>query len=127
VDGGPAPGQAQHIALVHQLAEQIGGHLAEVLRVGRLVLALRRGLDDHRVPQAVVRPERVGALGVQLRGYADLNPYKITFERRLQDPRDLEAADAELLRDLDLGLALEIEAAGHGRRLHQLRGSHPHG
>ena len=127
VDGGPAPGQAQHIALVDQLAEQVGGHLAEVLRVGRLVLALRRGLDDDRVPQPVAGAQRVGALGVQLGGDADLDPYEITFERGLQDPGDLEAADAELLGDLDLGFALEVEAAGHGRRLHQLSGSHPHG
>lgn len=79
------------------------------------------------MPQAVPGAERVGALGVQLGRYADLDAYEIPFESGLQDPGHLEAADAELLRDLDLGLALKVEAAGHGRRLDQLSGSHPHG
>ena len=92
-----------------------------------VVLGLGRGLDDDRVPQAVAGAQRVGALRVQLGGHADLDPYEIPLERGLQDPGHLEAADAELLGDLDLGLALEVEAAGHGRRLHQLSGSHPHG
>ena len=126
VDGGPAPGQAQHIALVDELAEQVGGHLAQVLGVGRL-LGLGRGLHHDGVPEAVAGPQRVGALGVQLGRHPDLDPYEIPLEGGLQDPGHLEAADAELLGDLDLGLALEVEAAGHGRRLHQLRGSHPHG
>ncbi len=84
-------------------------------------------LDDDGVPQAVAGAQRVGALGVQLGGDADLDAHEIPFESGLQDPGHLEAADAELLRDLDLGLALEVEAARHGRRLHQLSGSHPHG
>src|SRR5437667_21432 len=37
-----------------------------------------------------------------------------------QHPCHLEAADAELLRDLDLGLVLQVEQPGHGCRLHQL-------
>lgn len=127
VDGGPPPGEAEHIALVHQFAEQVGRDLAQVLRVGGVVLLLRRGLDHDRVAQSVAGTERVGALGVQLRGYPDLDPYEVTFQGRLQDPGHLEAADAELLGDLDLGFALEVEAAGHGRRLHQLRGPHPQG
>jgi hypothetical protein len=111
VDGGAAPGQAQYVALVHELPEQVGGDLAQVLRVGRLVRPLCRGLDDDRVPQTVVGTQCVGAFRVQLRGDADLDPDEIALERRLQDPRDLETADAELLRDLDLGFALEVEAA----------------
>jgi len=79
------------------------------------------------VPEAVTGAQRVGALGVQFGGHADLDAYEITFESGLQDPGHLEAADAELLGDLDLGFALKVEAAGHGRRLHQLSGSHPHG
>lgn len=127
MDGGAAPRQAEDVALVDQLAEQVGRDLAEVLRVGRLVLALGRGLDDDGVAEPVAGTQRVGALGVQLRGYADLDPYEVAFEGGLQDPGHLEAAHAELLGNLDLGLTLEVEAAGHGRRLHQLRGSHPQG
>lgn len=126
MDRGPAPGQPEHVPLVDELAEQVGGDLAEVLGVGGL-LGVGRGLDHDGVPQAVAGAQRVGALGVQLGGDTDLDTHEIPFEGRLQDPGHLEAADAELLRDLDLGLALEVEAAGHGRRLHQLSGSHPHG
>ena len=105
VDGGTAPGEAQHITLVHQFAEQVRGDLAQVLRVGGL-LGLGRGLDDDGVPQAVAGAQRVGALRVQFGGDADLDPYEIPFEGGLQDPGHLEAAHAELLGDLDLGLAL---------------------
>lgn len=126
MDGGATPGQAQYVALVDQLAEQVGGDFAEVLGVGRL-LGVGRGLDHDGVPQAVAGAQRVGALRVQLGGHPDLDPHEIPFESGLQDPGHLEAADAELLGDLDLGLALKVEAAGHGRRLHQLSGSHPHG
>ncbi|GAA3241859.1 hypothetical protein GCM10020256_65230 [Streptomyces thermocoprophilus] len=126
VDRGTSPGQAQYVALVDQFPEQVGGDFAEVLGVGGL-LGVRRGLHHDGVPEAVAGAQRVGALGVQLGRDADLDSYEIPFEGRLQDPGHLEAADAELLRDLDLGLALEVEAAGHGRRLHQLCGSHPHG
>ncbi len=125
MDGGAPPGQPEDIALGHQFAQQIRGDLAEVLRVGRLVRVGRR-LDHDGVPQTVAGPQRVGALGVQLRGDADLDAYEIPFEGGLQDPGHLEAADAELLGDLDLRFALEVEAACHGRRLHQLSGSHPH-
>ncbi len=127
MDGGAAPGQAEHIALGHQLAEEVGRDLSQVLRVGGVVLFLGRGFDDHRVPQPVAGAQGVGAFGVQLGRDPDLDAYEIAFEGGLQDPGHLEAAHAELLGDLDLGLALQIEPAGHGRRLHQLRGSHPHG
>ncbi len=127
VDGGAAPGEAEHVALGDEFAQQVGRHLAEVLRVGRVVAGVGRGLHDHGVAQAVAGPERVGTLRVELGGHPDLDPHEVAFERRLQDARDLEAADAELLGDLDLGLALQVEAAGHGRRLNQLGGSHPRG
>lgn len=126
MDGGAAPGEAEHIALVDQLTEQVRGDLAEVLGVRRL-LGLGRGLHHDRVPQSVPGAQRVRALRVQFCGDADLDPYEIPFESGFQDPGHLEAADAELLGNLDLGFALEVEAAGHGRRLHQLCGSHPHG
>jgi hypothetical protein len=116
-----------HIALVDQLAEQVGRDLPEVLGIGRLLADLGRGLDHDGMPQAVPGTQRVRALRVQFGRYSDLDPYEIPFESGLQDPGHFEAADAELLGDLDLGLALEVEAAGHGRRLHQLCGSHPHG
>lgn len=34
VDGGAAPGEAEHIALGDEFTEQVGGDLTEVLRVG---------------------------------------------------------------------------------------------
>src|SRR5690242_15966294 len=50
----------------------------------------------------------------------DLEPDQAVADRVLQHPCHLEAADAELLRDLDLGLVLQVEQSGHGCRLHQL-------
>lgn len=127
MDGGAPPGQPEYVALVDELAEQIGGHRAEVLRIRGVLGRVGRRFDHDGVPQPVPGAERVGALRVQFGRHADLDAYEVTFEGGLQDPGHLEAAHAELLGDLDLGLALQVEAARHGRRLHQLRGSHPQG
>ena len=54
-------------------------------------------------------------------GKMDLEPDQAVADRVLQHPRHLEAADTELLRDLDLGLVLQVEQPGYGCCLHQLR------
>ncbi len=127
MNGRPPPRQAQYVAFVDQLAQQIGGDRAQVLRVGRVLGGVGGRLHDDGVPEPVPGPERVRPLGIELGRYPDLDPYEVTLEGGLQDPGHLEAAHAELLGNLDLGLALQVEAARHGRRLHQLRGSHPQG
>jgi hypothetical protein len=51
-------------------------------------------------------------LGVDLRGHANLDANDATGESLFEESSDLEPADAELLRDFELGPTVEVEATG---------------
>src|SRR6266536_286130 len=73
-------------------------------------------VDDDRVAQLVGAADALRELGVDLRGHANLDADDAAGESLVEESRDLEPADSELLRDLGFGPTLEVVAAGDGSR-----------
>jgi len=73
-------------------------------------------VDDDRVlqPVPVLQPRR--QVDVDLALVADLDAHQPTRASRVEQPGDLEAAQAELLGDLDLRPAVEVVAPCDGCR-----------
>src|SRR3712207_4088031 len=73
-------------------------------------------VDDDRVlqPEPVLQPR--GQVDVDLALVTDLDAHQPALAGRIEQPGDLEAAQAELLGDLDLRPAVEVVPASDGCR-----------
>ena len=91
---------------------QLGG--AELVGAGD-------GAHDHGAADPVPAGDLVREGEVQLRERVDLDPDDAVAARPLQQPRDLEARDAELGRDLALAGAVEVVAPAGEHRVDEVQ------
>ena len=92
------------------------------MHLGRLA-----GLDGDDVPQVVSPPKLLRQGVVDVVRSRDLDADQTGLPRLLEDPRDLEAIDAEFVRDLAFRLRFQEVKPGNGRGSHQLCRPQPGG
>ena len=109
--------QTKHIAFHHNLAEQRGD------RTPKMVLRDRRRIprnnDRERARQSEAILQRQRQLEIDGIWGRDLYLHYPSLESFLEDSRDLEARQTQLLGDLDARLAIAIEASGDVPHLYQ--------
>lgn len=114
----PAPRQTQHVAVADDLAEEGGGGCRDTG-----VRLRSRPRDDDAVLEPEGLAQRRRAVGVDAERRDDLDPHHPALAGGLEEPGDLEPADAERGGEVHLGLAVDEVAAGDSRREDGLRGT----
>ena len=119
------PGHPEDVVAVDDLAEQPGRDSAK--RGAQLHEVLLGGVDDETAPKLEVGGEPDREVEIDLALVVQLDPHQAAAAGLVEDARDLEATEAELLRDLALRGALDVVAAGDGRCQNRSRRPLSHG
>ena len=93
------------------LGEQLRSDLSQVSpqRLG----VIFRGVDDHRVLQPEPVHDLRSQIDIDQTRVTDLDANQPAVPGNVEEPRDLEPAQAELARDLDLGPLIQEVPARH--------------
>jgi hypothetical protein len=78
-------------------------------RLGVIIL----GVDDHRVLQSEPVHDLRSQIDIDQSRVTDLDADQPAVPSYVEEPRDLEPAQAELARDLDLGALVQVVPARH--------------
>jgi hypothetical protein len=108
------PGHAQDVAGRDEVHQRLARGLAEPVPQSLLVVV---GEVEHEgVPEAEGRAQFGRQARVKVSpGQADIDAHHPRVTRRVEQAGDPEPADAQLVGDVDLGDALEVELPGHPR------------
>ena len=119
------PGEPEDVVAADDLAEQPGRDTAK--RGAQLQEVLLGRVDDETAAKLEVGGEPDREVEIYLALVVQLYPHQAAAARLVEDARDLEATEAEFLRNLALGGALDVVTAGDGRCQNRSRGPIGHG
>ncbi len=106
---GPAPGQAEQVAVADQRRDRPSGGLGHLVAD---LLGRSGGVGDHAALQPEGLRELVGQPAIDRARALDLDLDDAAAARVLEQPGDLEPAQVELLGDVDLGGVVQVVATG---------------